>query len=279
MFMTDQAADVTSPAAESLSAASSLRPGAGPGAFEAEVSAAWTIGGRPSGGYLLALLARAATTLTGNPHVVAASAHYLRSPDPGAVEVSGEVLRQGRSVSQARVRMSQGGRPCVEALLSTGELDPAAAPRWDGGAADSPPPPYEEGFRLPPHTPEGIPVEMLNHVDLRFDQDSTGMIEGRPSGRGQLTGWLRLLTEDFDPISLLYAIDAFPPATFDTAAGCWMSTIEMSAYVRGVPAPGPVRVVSRTRLIDPPWVDQTCEVRDAAGRVVAQATQLAKILG
>jgi hypothetical protein len=278
--MTDPAADVVRPAAvEDFSRASSLRAGATDDTFDAEVSSAWTIGGRPSGGYLLALLARAATTLTGTPHVIAASAHYLRSPEPGAVEVSGEVLRRGRSVSQARVRMSQGGRPCVEALMSTGELDPARTPRWDGGAGDGPPPAYEDGFRLPPHTPEGIPVEMLNHVDLRFDQDSTGMIEARPSGRGQLTGWLRLLSEDFDPISLLYAIDAFPPATFDTDSGCWMSTIEMSAYVRAVPAPGPVRVVTRTRLIDPPWVDQTCEVRDGTGRVVAQATQLAKVLG
>lgn len=277
--MTDQATDTASTTAASFAEGSAVRAAEALGSFDADVSAAWTIGGRPSGGYLLALLARAATALTGAPHVVAASAHYLRSPDPGPVQVSGEVLRQGRSVSQVRVRLGQGDRACVEALMSTGELDPAATPRWDAGADDDPPAPFEDGFRLPPHTPEGIPVEMLNHVDLRFDQDSTGMVRGEPSGRGQYTGWLRLLSGEFDPISLFYAIDAFPPATFDTPAGCWMSTVEMSAYVRGVPAPGPVRVVTRTRLVDPPWVDQSCEVRDSTGRVVAQASQLAKVLG
>jgi acyl-coenzyme A thioesterase PaaI-like protein len=275
--MTDQAPDPRSEP-HAFSAASALRPTAA-GGFAAEVSGAWTIGGRPSGGYLLALLARAATALTGTVHVAAASAHYLRSPDPGPVEIAGEVLRRGRSISQVRVRMSQGGRPCVEALMSTGVLEAATTPRWDGGARDTPPPAFDDGIRLPPLTPDGIPVEMLNHVDLRVDRESSGMIDRRPSGRGRLTGWLALLGEDFDPISLLYAIDAFPPATWDTDAGCWMSTIEMTAYVRAVPAPGPLRVVSRTRLVDPPWVDQTCEIRDGTGRLVAQASQLAKVLG
>lgn len=278
--MTGQAADVGSGSTvEVFSEASSVRAGVA-GTFDAEVSGEWTIGGKPSGGYLLALLARAACALTGSGQVIAVSAHYLRSPDPGPVEIDGEVLRRGRSVSQVRMRMSQGGRDCVEGLLSLGELDPSATPRWGGGGPDVQQVPFEDCFRLPPLTPDGIPVAMLNHVDLRLDPDSTGFISGRPSGRGQLRGWLKLLGEDgFDPVSLLYAIDAFPPATFDTDSGCWMATVEMTAYVRAIPAPGPVRIVSGVRLVDPQLVDQTCDVWDSTGRLVAQATQLAKTLG
>ena len=264
---------------EPFSEASSVRARA-EGTFDADVSGTWTIGGKPNGGYLLALLGRAALSLVGSGHVVAASAHFLRSPDPGPVQIDGEVLRRGRSISHVRTRLSQGGRTAVEALLSAGELDPSAAPRWDGGVPDVPQVPFEDCVRLEPVAPDGTRVPMLDNVDLRLDPESRGMLSGRPSGRGQLRGWLELLGEEgFDPLSLLYAVDAFPPAAADTDSGSWIATAEITAYVRAIPAPGRVHVMSQARLVDPQWVDHTCNVWDGSGRLVAQATQLAKVLG
>jgi len=275
--MTNQASGGGSaPVPEAFSQASSVRARAA-GTFDAEISGEWTIGGKPNGGYLLALLGRAASSLTDSGHVVAASAHYLRSPDPGPVEIEGELLRRGRSISQVRARMSQAGRPCVEALMSTSDLDPSPAPRWDAGVPDIQHVPFSDGIRLPPVTPDGVRVPMMDQVDLRLDPESSGMTSGRPSGRGELRGWLKLLGEEsFDPISLLYAVDAFPPTTFDIDFS-WVSTIELTAYVRAIPAPGPVRIVSRARLIDPQWVDETRDVWDGTGRLVAQAMQLARV--
>ena len=42
------------------------------------------MGGKPNGGYLLSMLGRAALSTSRHPHVNAASAHYLRAPEPGA---------------------------------------------------------------------------------------------------------------------------------------------------------------------------------------------------
>ena len=58
-----------------------------PHAFAAEIDPAWTIAGKPHGGYLLALLARSAVAVGRHPHVLAASAHYLRAPEPGPASV------------------------------------------------------------------------------------------------------------------------------------------------------------------------------------------------
>lgn len=277
--MTDQTSAVGS-VVEAFSHATSVRAGAG-GTVEADVSGEWAIVGRPNGGYLLALLGRAALSLTdsGHGHVVAASAHYLRPPDFGPVEIEGEVLRQGRSISQVRTRMSQGGRACVEALISMGQLDPTATPRWDAGVPDVPEAPIDDCTRVPSATPDGVRVPIYDQVDALLDPETSGILRGRPSGRGELRGWLRFLSgESFDPVSLLYAVDAFPPTTFDIDF-TWGSTVELTAYVRAVPAPGPVRVACRTRLLDRQWVDQTCDVWDGSGRLVAQATQLAVVLG
>ena len=105
----------------------------GPGRFTADVHPGWTIGGKPNGGYLLALLARAAGSVSPHPHPIAASAHYLHSPDPGPVEIDVDLLRAGRSASQLRARMTQGGTPCIDALFTTSTLEPDTKPYWSDG--------------------------------------------------------------------------------------------------------------------------------------------------
>ena len=97
-------------------------------------------------------------------------------------------------------------------------------------------------------------------------------------GGVELRGWLALPAgEAFDPSSLLYAVDAFPPATFDIELAGWVPTLELTAYVRALPAPGPVRVLQQAQLIDGRRVDEACFVWDTTGRLVAQGTQLAGI--
>jgi hypothetical protein len=118
----------------------------------------------------------------------------------------------------------------------------------------------------------------MNQVEVRLDPEFAGFTRGEPSGRGELRGWLALPdAEDFDPVSLLYAVDAFPPATFDIEFTGWVPTLELTAYVRALPAPGPVRVMQRANLIDAGRVDETCWVWDSTGRLVAQGSQLAGI--
>ncbi|MGH2909305.1 MAG: hypothetical protein ACRDK8_08420, partial [Solirubrobacteraceae bacterium] len=48
----------------------------------------------------------------------------------------------------------------------------------------------------------------------------------------------------------LLAVDAFPPATFDIEFSGWVPTLELTAYVRAPPEPGPVRILYRAQLID-----------------------------
>jgi len=254
-----------------------LRPLA-PGRYSADVHPEWTIAGKPNGGYLLALLGRAAVDVSPHPHPVAASAHYLHSPEPGPVELAVEVLRAGRTASQLRARLVQDGRPCIEALLTTSTLDPDAKPHWTGGVPDPGPDRFDDCVRLPGTSPTGLRVAIMEQVDLRIAGDSLGFAAGRPSGRGELRGWLALPAgEEFDPLSLVYAVDAFPPATFDVEPSGWVPTLELSAYVRALPAPGPVQVLHRAHLIDAQRVDETCWVWDSTGRLVAQGTQLAGI--
>jgi hypothetical protein len=250
----------------------------GAGTFDAVVNPEWTIGGKPNGGYLLAMLGRAAASVSAHDHVIAASAHYLHAPEPGPVAIDVEPLRDGRSASQIRARLSQDGRPCVEALLTTSELDTATSPYWDRGLPPISHIPYEDCDRLVAQLPDGNRVAIMDQIEVRLEPGSSGFTTGAPSGRGELRGWLALPgDEPFDPTSLLFAVDAFPPATFDIEFSGWVPTLELTAYIRALPAPGPVRILHRAHLIDARRVDESCYVWDRLGRLVAHGTQLAGI--
>jgi Thioesterase-like superfamily len=249
-----------------------------PGRFEGELDPEWTIRGKPNGGYLLAMLGRAASAVSAHPHVIAAGAHYMTAPQPGPVVIDTELLRGGRTASQVRARMSQDGQGCVEALVTTSELDPGVAPYWDRGLPEISRVPYEDCPRLIPRTPDGGTVAIMQQIEVRLEPESSGFTAGRPTGAGELRGWLALpRSEPLDPTSLLFAVDAFPPATFDIEFSGWVPTLELTVYVRALPEPGPVRVLQRAQLINAQRVDESCYIWDRDGRLVAQSTQLAGI--
>jgi hypothetical protein len=269
--------DTSNQSTISFAEVTALQP-VGPGRFEADVSEGWTIDGKPHGGYLLAMLGRGATAASRHAHVMTASAHYLHSPDPGPVTIETEILRTGRSATHVRATLRQGSHRCVEALLSTSQLDRPHQPYWDGGLPQRGPLAPDGTVELPPQTPTGTPVAIMEQVTLQLDPTTSSYATGHPSGHGELRGSLALPgSEPFDSVALLFAVDALPPATFDIEPTGWVPTLELTAYVRALPAPGPVQILQRAQLIDGQRVDEVCFVWDSTGRLVAQATQLAGI--
>jgi hypothetical protein len=266
-----------------------MRP-AGPDATEGValhdvvVDAGWTIGDKPNGGYLLATIARAAVEATAavegpdHPHALSASAGYIAPPALGPAEVHSEVLRRGRGMSQVRARLVQDGDTRVEATFTVGRLRPDAAPWWGGDPAPQLP---EIGpdRRSPVDAPGGMHLPIMDRVDIRLDPATSGFTRGEPSGVGELRARLAFVDGRApDPLALLYAVDALPPATFDLAGTTgWVPTLSLTAYVRALPAPGPLVVRQRAGLVEARTVDEVCEVWDSRGRLVAQATQLAGI--
>ena len=263
-----------------LAKASHVEP-LGPGRYGAQLDPGWAIGSKPNGGYLLAVLARAAVAeaATGAvaelPHPAAVSAHFLAAPDPGPAEVAVEVLRHGRTASQLRATLSAGGKRCVEALVTCGRLRPAGPAYWSG----VPVPELTPEDRCVP-APTGdprFPVPLFGEIGLRLDPPSAGFVVGRPAMAGELRGWVRI-TEVPDPYALLVALDCLPPATFDLGlAGSWVPTLELTAYLRALPADGPLRVRQRARLVADGRVDEECDVWDSTGALVGSAHQLAAL--
>jgi acyl-CoA thioesterase len=249
----------------------------GEGEFSATIDPGWTIGGRPNGGYLLALAARAALMATGQPHPLAVSGHFLSAPSTGPAELRVRTLRRGRTVSSAGVTLLQQGQPRLETLVSSGQLHPGAEPDW---LADSEPPQLPAVDECLPGQVEvpgqDMRIAIMERLDLRLDPATAGWAMGAPGGRLEARGWVRFRDgRPPDPLGLLLAVDALPPASFEIGVMGWAPTLELTVYVRDLPASGWLRCAARGRMLQGGWFDEQVEVWDQRDRLVAQSWQLA----
>lgn len=245
--------------------------------YDLDIDKGWTIGpGVANGGYLLAILGRAAVQAVASAggtqrHVVAANVNYVAPPSLGPATVEVEVLRTGRTASQARARLVSAGTVSVEAMFTLGSLGSGSDPWW-GGARPVDLVPEEDALG-PPVGTERPPF--AERIALRLDPSSTGFARGVPQGRGEFKGWLRFADgSDFDALSLLLVVDSCPPATFDLIFTGWVPTLNLTAYVRGHPAPGPLRIRFRVGMVHNGLADEFFEAWDSNGRLVATSTQM-----
>ena len=247
------------------------------GGFDAELDGRWSAGGVPHGGYLLAVLGRAAAVVSErHPHLTAVSASFLRTPEPGAASVDVEVLRVGRSTAQLRATLRQHGEVVLAALLTQGVL--AETDPWWTTTSPAELPDEADCVPMPVEAPgAGFRVELMEFVDQRLDPAVLGFATGTPSGSGVIRGYNRFADgSDWTPLSLLIPLDAGPPASFEVGVGRLL-TQQFTAYVRSLPAPGPVRYELRSTQVSGGRIDQDALVWDSKGRLVGQATQLGAV--
>lgn len=90
----------------------------GGGRYTATLSRDWEIWG-PNGGYIAAILLRAAGAHASHPRPVSLAVHFLGSASFEEVQVETTTLRAGRRSESVRVSMRQGDRAIAEAMVWT----------------------------------------------------------------------------------------------------------------------------------------------------------------
>ena len=241
----------------------------------AEIHDGWDINGNANGGYLMALAANGLRRLARRPDPVTVTAHYLSPGTPGAVQVAGEVVKEGRRFCTVSGHVRRGATTMLQVVGAFGDL--AAMGSAYEHVTIGPPelPPFEECPQRPAQQGPGA-VGLMNRLDVRLHPDHARFALGAPSGVPEMAGWLGFADgRPIDTLALLLVCDAFPPAVFhlDMPPG-WVPTVEYTVHVRGVPAPGPVRCVFRSQVVQGGFLNEDGEVWDSAGRLVAQSRQL-----
>jgi acyl-CoA thioesterase len=254
------------------------QPGVG-GEYAAELSAGWIVGGGVNGGYLLATIGNAIrATVPGKPDPFSISAYYLSASTPGPATITTRVKRDGGSVATVAAELAQGDDTRISALASFGDL--AALPDHVETTAVVPDLPPREQCVPNSMAPDEMRTmaPMMDRFEMLFHPGHIGWAVGAPTGQGVISAWFRLKDgREPDPISLLTIVDLLPPVTFDLGRPGWAPTLELTAHVRAVPAPGWLRVRHATRNVAGGMFEEDCEIWDSADRLVAQSRQLARL--
>lgn len=259
----------------------------GRGSYRALLDDVWAVGptegsggaastSRAHGGLLLVLLARAALSRLaadtgGELDPLAVSADFLRAPELGPAELHTEPLKIGRTVSSCAVRLVQDGRAMLAGTITAGVL-PSEPPRWSTASTRPVEPPADALDPSPPGRPAS---GLAGACELRYPIGANPFARGE-TGPPTMSGWARPRGEEPDVLFALLAGDILPPTVFNLGGGAgWAPTVQLTALLRGHPAPGWLRVDSSSEAVVGPWFDEDTAVVDSAGRLVCQARQLA----
>jgi len=235
----------------------------------------YSIGGPLNGGYLMAVVLRAAVDASPFDHPVSTTAQFLKSPVPGPAQVRVEPLKAGRTAAFARATLIQDGVPQIEGLITTATLGDAEPVYTDTPSVVMPP--VEECVKLPDPKPENN-MTLNAQLDLRFDPPTIAWLNGEPTGRPESRAYFRMAEpQDADPYVLALGVDVLPPVVFSVGARGWAPTVDLTWHLRALPAPGWLTLIGSGRLISDGWFDEEVEVWDSAGRLVAQSRQLARV--
>jgi hypothetical protein len=261
--------------------------------YEGELNKIWTIGPKVHGGAMVALCANAARTAHGGAspgddagregagqsrwEPVAVSASFLWAPDPGPMRLVTSMRKRGRRISVVDVELTQGDRTAVHAAVTLGEPEHLVPPLLSAnpavGLMDPEPPddvqPIAPGHRLAGlvNLAQGCEVRTLTST-LRISTD------GKPP---VIQNWVRPRDAPPDVLFALMCGDISAPVSFAVDRTGWAPTVQLTAYLRGLPADGWLRVVCSCVQIGQDWFDEDHTVVDCEGRIIVQSRQLAMV--
>jgi acyl-coenzyme A thioesterase PaaI-like protein len=267
-----------------------------PGVYAGELNKHWTIGPKVHGGAMLALCANAARTADGGPspgddagrptarggagqsnwQPVAVSGSFLWAPDPGPMRLVTSIRKRGRRISVVDVELMQGDRAAVHAVVTLGEPEHLAPPLLSANPAVglmAPEPPDDVAPIGPGHPLAGL-VHLAEGCDVRPLISTLGPTDGRPP---VIQMWVRPRGLAPDVLFALMCGDVSAPVTFAVNRTGWAPTVQLTAYLRALPADGWLRVVCTCMQIGQDWFDEDHTVVDCEGRIVVQARQLAMV--
>lgn len=259
----------------------------GPGAYTATIADTWTIGPKVHGGTMLALCGAAAravlaeqSELDAAVQPVSISASYLSAPNPGEVELTASVRKAGRRVSLVEVELAQAGRVAVHAVVTLAVPD-AAAPLHAAGSelAALSPTPDATAVEVS-SSPMGGVMNLARACEVWVDAASAKFADParlNESGDIHVRMWVRPRGESPDALFALMAGDVSAPVTLNLGRFGWAPTIQLTTYLRALPADGWLRVEASSTLVGQQWFEEDHLVLDEAGTVVVQSRQLAMV--
>ncbi|MCH9641841.1 MAG: thioesterase family protein [Actinomycetia bacterium] len=266
---------------------------AGDGMYEGVLNEHWTIGPKVHGGAMLALCAKAARAefadgRCAGAEPIAVSGSFLSAPDPGPMQLVATVRKRGRRVGLVDVTLHQSERgdersrgertkAALRVAITMGTPEHHVPPLLSVNPVVSlmtpDPPPGLEPIG-PGHRMADI-VHLAHGCDIR--PSLTTLAPRSDGGPPVIEYWVRPKGAAPDLLFALMCSDVSAPVTWGVNRYGWAPTVQLTAYLRALPADGWLRVMCTTTQIGQQWFDEDHIVVDCEGRIVVQSRQLAMV--
>jgi hypothetical protein len=258
--------------------------------YDGELNEHWTIGPKVHGGAMVALCAKAARLAARGPErgdpgdgsgsggePIAVSGSFLWAPDPGPLRAVTTVRKRGRRVTLVDVELNPGARTAVRAAITLADPEHHVPPLLSVNPVvplmpPEPPPGLEP---IGPGHPMADVVHLAHGCDIR--PSVTTMGPRADGGPPVIEYWVRPRDGSPDVLFALLCGDISAPVTWAVNRFGWAPTVQLTAYLRGMPADGWLRVMCTTMQIGQDWFDEDHLVVDCEGRIIVQSRQLALV--
>jgi len=242
------------------------------------------VGNTPHGGYLLALMNKAISSVLPHPSAINSNVYYLDRTEPEPAELHVEVLRTSKGSSMGQVKLIQNEKlTCLYSCLCS---DFQYMKGYSGLETTLPNIMHavpEKDFKVMNYesfkagsTPSFIQqLEMSVHPDHAWwDRTiSNDVAEARCSAYLELKGGIA------DTYVISYLADILPPVVQNKYGALgWIPTLALTCNIRQLPKTNRLFIDGTAKDISNGYFEQDCYIWDMDGNLVATSRQLAKIL-
>lgn len=252
--------------------------------YRAVIDPVFTIGPKVHGGTLQMLSAHAAVEALAATRDDVAGAHdlvpvatsssFLSAPDPGEVTLAVTIRKAGRRVSVVDVDVEQNGRTQVSSSITVSSPDPRGGSYTGDLALRALATEPDSGAVEVRNSPIGEVMHLHDALELWVDSTSIPFARGE-TGEPVTRLWTRPRDADPDTAFAILAGDISMPVVMNIGRFGWAPTMQLTTYVRRLPAPGWLRIQASSSEIGDGWFEEDHLIIDSLGEVVAQSRQLA----
>ena len=243
------------------------------------------VGNTPHGGYLMAVMHKALTSILPHSTAISSSVQYLDRIDATPFELEVETFKISRGSSSGIVKLKQNSKTCT---TFTGTCSDFEFMKGYDGLSKPLPEIFKEkdkkdyvkmnydkiskGF-----TPAFIQqLECLVHPDHAWwnrESDNNKDNEARCSAFLEMEGGIP------DQFCLSFYSDILPPVVSNKYGPLgWIPTITLTTHIRKLPLTPVVYADFRATDINKGYFEQDCNIWDLDGNLVASSRQLTRIL-
>jgi len=221
------------------------------------VSDRWCINNTPNGGYIMALLLQAMSTLCSDTSTPILTTNFIARIAPGAAVIIVERIAQSRQFDRILAKLVQNDAIKVMAWATFYSAVDTSFTRYEGTAPDLEP--LDTCMKIP----EMPSYTLYSHMDVFLEPGCAGWFQGNLSHTSEHRGYIRFKSHRIHDLhSAALCSDAFPPPIFASQGPvAWVPTIEFTLNIRNIPESPVLKCRFRTRYVSHGMCEEDGELR------------------